>query len=219
MFIYFKNQRYSGMAKHSNSIDSAVLARVQEQGPGWVFSVQDFIDLGSRNAVALALMRMTKAGMIRSIARGLFELPKTHPRLGKLAASTDAIIDALRRRNSLRLQPTGAYAANLLGLSEQVPMKMVFLTDGPKRRIALDKREIILKQTTPRNMAAADRTSGTVIQALRWLGKANVTDQTIASLRRKLRPDDRRSLLNDLRHAPAWVAETMRKIAQDPHQA
>lgn len=174
-----------------------------------------FQDLGGRGTIDSALHRLKVAGVIRQLARGLYDYPAEHPKLGLLAPSVDAVARALKVRDAIRLQPSGAYAANLLGLSEQVPMKVVFLTDGPSRRVVIGGREILLKGTTPRNMATAGRISGTVAQALRWLGKDHVDDTVIARLRQRLTHDDKRQLLKDLRHVPAWVADAFRQIAAD----
>jgi hypothetical protein len=89
----------------------------------------------------------------------------------------------------------------------------VFLTDGPSRRVAIGKQELILKRTTPRNMATAGKASGLVIQALRDLGRRNVDDTVVRTLKKKLSDDDKEQLIKDLRYAPAWIAEVMRKIA------
>jgi hypothetical protein len=110
-------------------------------------------------------------------------------------------------RDAIRLQPSGAYAANVLGLSEQVPARVVFLTDGPARKVKIGKQEIILQQTTPRNMAAAGRKSGTLIQALRYLGQDQVDEKVGAILRRQIAAKDRAAIRRDLRHAPAWIAD------------
>jgi hypothetical protein len=95
-----------------------------------------------------------------------------------------------------------------------VPAKVVFLTDGANRKINVGNQEIILKQTTPKNMATAGRTSGLVIQALRYLGKNHVDDQVIDTLARRLSPDDRRQLIKDIRHAPAWIGAIFRRLAE-----
>ena len=110
---------------------------------------------------------------IRQLARGLYDYPKIDPQLGLLQLSTDHIASALAGRDAARLQPSGAYAANLPGLSAQVPMNVVYLTDGRSRTVQVSKRQIILKHTTPRNMATAGKISGLVIQALRHLGRKN----------------------------------------------
>jgi hypothetical protein len=202
------------MGKHTQSIDSKVLSRINAAGPDTVFSPRQFLDLGSRDAVDQALSRHCRAGRLRKVARGLYDVPRIHPRLGQLSASSDAIANALKGRDAIRLQPSGAYAANILGLSEQVPVRLVFLTDGPGRRVKLGRQEIVLKHTTPRNMATAGRASGLVIQALRWLHKRNVDDKVIAKLRRNLKPEDKAELLNDAHLAPAWIGAIFHELAR-----
>lgn len=201
------------MGKHSQSIDKTILSRIIGKGRGCVFTPADFLDLGSRDAVDQVLFRNAKAGTIRKLARGLYDYPRNDPRLGVLPPSTDDIAKALSARDSTRLQPSGGHAANLLGLSDQVPVRVVYLTDGRPRQVQLGKRRIVLKRTTPRNMAAAGTTSGLVMQALRWIGQRQVDEQKVVStLRRRLSDADKQQLLKDLRYAPAWIAEIMRKI-------
>jgi hypothetical protein len=201
------------MGKHVQSIDSMLLSRVYGQGRGWVFTPNHFQDFGSRNAVDSALKRHKKSGTIRQLARGLYDYPRQHTSLGLLNPTTDAIAKALAGRDATRLQPSGAYAANLLGLSNQIPMKVVFLTDGPTRSVRLGKQIITLKRTTPKNMAAAGKKSGLVIQALRHLGQRHVDDRLISQLRTRLNDDDKRQLLKDIIYAPAWIADVMRGVA------
>ncbi len=201
------------MGKHANSIDSQILKRIQRRRAGRVFTPADFLDLGSRNAVDLALSRHARTGTIRKIARGLYDFPRADPSLGLLSPAIDDIATALKGRDQSRLQPAGAHAANVLGLSTQVPVRVVFLTDGRSRRVQLGKQHIVIKHTTPRQMATAGRSSGTVIQALRWLGKRQVNDATIATLRRRLSAADKQQLLKDLRYAPAWIADIFRAVA------
>jgi hypothetical protein len=160
----------------------------------------------------MALTRLTRKGVIRQLARGLYDFPIDHPTLGRIAPSADAIAKALAARDAVRLQPAGAYAANMLGLSDQVPTRVVFLTDGPSRRVQLGQREIVLQRTTPRNMATAGRISGTVIQAVRHLGQRSVDDRVISILSRQLSDADKAQLLNDLKYAPAWIAAIFRRL-------
>ena len=178
-----------------------------------MFTPESFRDLGSRNAVASALKRYKHAGLIRQLARGLYDYPRMDDQLGTLIPPTDDIAKALAGRDAIRLQPSGAYAANLLGLSTQVPMKVVYLTDGRSRTVQIGNRQIILKRTTPRNMATAGKISGLVIQALRHLGQKQVDDDVIAKLARRLDDAARRQLMKDIRSAPAWVADIIRKLA------
>ncbi|MBW2174118.1 MAG: hypothetical protein JRF64_05650 [Deltaproteobacteria bacterium] len=202
------------MGKHIQSVDNKIINRIYGHGRGWVFTPAHFSDLGSRDAVASALRRHRQSGLIRQLARGLYDYPQTDPKLGILTPSPDAVAKALAGRDAVRLQPSGAYAANLLGLSTQIPMKIVFLTDGRPRTVQIGKKQIILKQTTPRNMATAGRISGLVIQALRHLGSKHVDDDVIARLDRRLDADARKQLLKDVRFAPAWIADVMRRLGK-----
>lgn len=156
---------------------------------------------------------MATTGTIRRVARGLYDVPRRHPIVGLTAPSVDKVARALAGKAATRLQPTGAYAANLLGLSDQVPAKVVFLTDGRSKRVRLGKLDMVLKQTSPRSMATAGSISGLVIQALRYLGRAQVNNDTVKRLNRKLSADDRKQLMKDTAHAPAWVADIMRRLA------
>src|SRR5947209_5430850 len=172
--------------KSPQSIDSRILAAIHSRGRGSVFVPADFLDLGSREAVDIALHRLARKGTIRRLARGVYDFPKQHPVLGLLSPSAEAVARALAGRDRTRLQPAGAYAANALGLSEQVPAKAVFLTDGPSRTVKIGPTTIQLRRTTPRNMATAGRLSGRVIQALRELGASDGAPGGVAH--RKGRP-------------------------------
>lgn len=201
--------------KSPQSIDSRILARINGWGRGSVFVPGDFLDIGSREAVDLALHRLARKGTIRRLARGVYDFPKEHPVLGLLAPSADTVARALAGRDRTRLQPAGAYAANILGLSEQVPAKAVFLTDGPSRTVKIGPTMIQLRRTTPRNMEAAGRLSGLLMQALRELGAEHITPERRQHLKRTLPADKRRELIKDLRLAPAWMHPIFRELAEE----
>ena len=207
------------METSKKNIESKVVSRIYGHGRGWVFTPNHFKDLGSRDAVASALKRHKQSGLIRQLARGVYDYPKIDPELGLLEPSTDDIAQALAGRDATRLQPSGAYAANLLGLSTQVPTKIVYLTDGRSRMVQIGKRQITLNQTTPRNMATAGKISGLVIQALRHLGSRDVDAATIEAVKKRLSASDRKRLLADIRHAPAWIADIIRKVAAEDEQS
>lgn len=198
----------------SRSTESRVLSRIRGLGRGAVVIPTQFLDCGTRTAVDVALHRLTKRGVLRRVSRGIYHFPETHPTLGTIPPSIDAIAEALKERFAVRLQPSGAYAANLLGLSDQVPMRVTFLTDGPSRKLTVGGFPIHLCHTTPRNMATAGKTSGLVIQALRWMGKRQMDEAVVNRLRKLLRDEDKRRLPADARFAPEWVARVMRLIAR-----
>jgi hypothetical protein len=205
----------SGRKKSSQAIDSRIVAAIHRRGRGSVFVPTDFLDIGSREAVDVALHRLVRQGTIRRLSRGVYDFPQEHPALGLLAPSAETVARALAGRDRTRLQPAGAYAANVLGLSEQVPAKAVFLTDGPARTVKIGPMTIQLRRTTPRNMEAAGRLSGLLIQALRELGQEHITRQRREYLKKTLPADKRRELLRDLRLAPAWMHPIFRELAEE----
>lgn len=202
------------MTKHTDSIDTQLMQYIQAQGQGWVFTPSDFADLGARTAVASALMRYSATGQIRPLSRGLYDWPRVHAVLGMLWPDVGQVAQALERKDGLRLQPSGAYAANLLGLSEQVPAKVVYLTDGATREVQVGPTHIAFKRTTPKNMACAGRLSGLLIQAFRYLGAEHITSSRIAHLRSTLPAAERSAVVADLAFAPVWMRRCLQEVAQ-----
>ncbi len=196
----------------TKSVQNKLLARIYGKGRAWVFTPNQFLDLGSRSSVDQALSRLTAAGTIRRLAFGLYDYPEKHPKLGVLSPNPDAIARAISENDDSRLQPSGAYAVNLLGLSQQVPAKIVYLTDGAEKNVAVGNQRIQLRRTTPKNMATAGRTSGLIIQAFRYLGKDGVTDDHIATLKRTIPDLDRERLWKDRVHAPVWMHPLFEKL-------
>jgi len=195
------------------SLDKQIRERIRKKGRGWCFTPNAFLDLAGKSTIWVALSRLVQKGTIRRLARGLYNYPELHPQIGVVAPSPDAVAKALATRDAIRFQASGAYAANLLGLSDQVPVKVVFLTDGPARHVRIGRQEIILKRTTPRNMATAGRVSGTVIQALRFVGQKQVTELHIRQLRNQLPEADKAQLLKDRVYAPGWMHPIIEEIA------
>jgi hypothetical protein len=202
--------------KSPNSIEAAVFSRIKRWGRGTVVIPANFLDLGSRQAVGVALHRLEKAKTIRRLARGVYDYPISDPILGELSPTLEAISKALSERDRVRLQPSGAYALNLLGLSEQVPAKIVFLTEGESRTLKIGPMTIQLRRTTPRNMAASGRLSGLIIQAFRALGKDHVTQARIEKFKSTIPLKQRRELLKDIALAPAWMHPFFHEIAESP---
>ena len=179
-----------------------------------MFSARRFFDLGSEASIRKALETLAGRGSIRRLAKGVYDYPRQHPQLGPLTPAPETIAMAIVGRDSAKLQPSGAYAANLLGLSLQVPAQIEFLTDGTGRRIRVGKQTIILRKASPRSMATAGRLSGVVIQALRHLGQRHVDNSVIAALSRRLSDDDVNVLLADVSLAPEWIKRIIQGLAQ-----
>jgi len=199
----------------SQPIEERILSRFYGHGRGHVATQKDFLELGSRAAVDKALSRLAQQGKLRRIGRGLYEYPKVSKRLGMLSPNLQKVIRAVAGKEALRLQPTGAFAANQLHLSEQVPMRVVFLTDGKSRSITVGSQTIELKKSSLKRMQLADRISGLVFEALRHLGKETIGDREVDILRKQLSPDQKRQLIKDLPNAPAWMHEILRAISNN----
>lgn len=203
----------SGRTKSPQAVDSKIVAAIRKRGRGVVFVPVDFLEFGSREAIDVALHRLAKQGVIRRLARGLYDFPREHPVLGTLSPSAEAVARALAGRDRTRLQPAGACAANMLGLTEQVPARLVFLTDGPARTVKIGSMTIQLRRTTPKQMESAGRLIGLLIQAFRELGQEHVTPERREHLKRTLPVEKRRELIKDLRLAPTWMHPIIRELA------
>lgn len=210
IYRIFNENRYDARMQ---LIEKAIVTSVRCRGRGWVFTPRHFAALGDPRVIGMALTRLSRKGTIRRLARGLYDYPRQHPQLGMLAPSPDTIACALTGRDATHIQPSGAYAANRLGLSEQVPMRLVFLTDGPSRRVMVGKQEIRLKRTTLRNMATAGTTAGLIIQALKYLGRRQVDESTLQRIRERLTDEERERLLPQVPYAPAWIGAILRQLA------
>lgn len=201
--------------KSKNSAAKRIQRRMQKAPADTVFYAGQFLDLDTRTAVDQALSRLVRAGALRRLARGLYHRPRRHAALGEITPSVEAVAKALAGRDRVRLQPFGGYAANLLRLSEQVPARVVFLTDGKPRKVRFGRQVIELRRASPRMMAAAGRMTGLVIAGLRFIGKANISLERVAHLRKLLSPRDRRRLIEDILLAPAWMHPHLRSIANE----
>lgn len=199
--------------KTNSSTANRILHRIQSTPSDTVHYSGQFLDLDTRTAVDQALSRLVRSGALRRLTRGLYYRPRQHAVLGNILPPVEAVVQALSARDRVRLQPFGGYAANLLRLSEQVPARVVFLSDGKPRKLHYGQQVIELRRASPRMMAAAGRMTGLVIAALRYVGKANVSPERIAHLCQLLSPSDRRQLLKDILLAPAWMHPYFRLIA------
>jgi len=201
------------MGKHTQSIENKILQRIRSRGAGNVFTPSHFLKIGSRAAVDKALSRLAQQGHIRRLGRGIYDYPKRDPRFGMLTAPTDSIVKAVTETTGAHVLPSGAFAANALGLSDQVPMKLVYLTDGPSRTLMIGTRRITLKRTAKRYFTMNLR-SALIVQALRNLGARNTDARILQKIDAALDDGEKARLIEDLRYAPAWIAEALKPILQ-----
>ncbi len=196
-----------------------IVARIRARGRGWVFTPKDFVDLGSRAAVDQTLSRLSKGQnttiAIRKLTRGLYDFPRIHPQLGQLSPDPDAIASAVAQKTGSKLLVAPSQAANLLGVSTQVPAKPVYLTDGRSKTIRVGSQVVRLKHAAPSRMILADSPSGVVIQALRALPRGTADANTVRQIAGTLSPE-RRQQLSRVSHAvPDWTRPLIRRISSN----
>lgn len=194
------------------STDDKIEQQIKQLKEGRIVFTEDFQDKGSPGAVKVALHRMVKKGLLERLARGIFAKPKYSDLVGKLLPQTEEVAKAIAKRDKARILPTGAYAQNVLGLSTQVPLKLVYLTDGSPRKITIGNRTIQFKKTTPKNLALKGDISKLVVQALKEIGKDKVTEHELQKINQLLKKEDTKHLKHDINLAPQWIAEIMAKV-------
>ena len=193
-----------------------VIESLRKDGRGKVFVSKDFLHLGSRDAIDQALSRLARNKTVHRLARGLYWYPKTNRRLGiHLSPSPDQIAHALARRTGTKVAPSGAVAANRLGLSTQVPTRPVYLTNGRSREIQVGDQVFVMRHVPAKSFPDGNPMSTAVIQALKFLGPEAVDDSLINELRRRLNISQRKQFLSDARYASDWIAAVARKVAAD----
>ena len=189
----------------AKSVVDLVKSRIIKHGRGWCFTPKHFLDLDSDTGVRSALSRLQKDKFIRRLAQGIYDYPREHQTLGILPPKALDVAKAISEKNGTQFQPSGAYAANLVGLSEQVPGRIVFLTNGPSKKIKIGKQEILFRTTTEKHMYPVGTKVGLVIQALRNLGKDNIDSIAEVRVRKFLAGVGRSELIRYLKFAPVWV--------------
>ena len=192
-----------------------IVARIERLGEGKAFSAKDFLDIASRTTIDVTLASLTLCGKIRRIRRGLYDMPKVNPALGgKLSPDIDEAARAIARRQRWKIVPEGAWAANLLGLSTQVPSKIIYLTDGQNNEVPIGRRTIQFKHARPKALAGLEGKMALVVQALRYLGKDGVGPREIETLRAGLSSAEKRKLVKDTRFGVDWIYEVANRIVE-----
>jgi len=200
------------------SITDKIYDSVRGLQPGTLIFPEDYLNLGTSLAVNTAFSRLAKEGYMSRLSRGLYYTPKTDPLLGAVLPSLDQIAGAVAERNRIRIRPTGAYALNKLGLSTQVPTRIVFLTNGQPRLLKIGKATIVFKPTTQKMMMVESDLMFLAIQAMQELGKEGVSDEVIMKLTEVLRQVAPDQFRKDTKLAPVWIKQILYAIAKKMYQ-
>lgn len=206
------NLRRENIKNMPESIEKQILEKIKKARRGTLFFVESFLSVGSAKAVGKALQRLSENGKLMRVATGMYVRPEIDPVIGAVSPSIEAIATAIAKRDKARIVPTGAYALNRLGLSTQVPLNIVYLTDGAARKVKIGKRTIAFKKTTPKNVSAVGEISQLAIQALRTIGREKVTSNEIEKIQELLKNEKTSYLQHDIRLAPEWIRDIIKPV-------
>jgi hypothetical protein len=193
-------------------IESKIAVKIRDLPKGSILFVEDFLDYGNAENIKKALLRLKEKGILVRLAFGIYLYPKIDSELGVLYPSVEEIAQAIARRDKARILATGIQALNKLGLSTQVPLKAVYLTDGAARVVKVGKRTITFKKASPKNLLAKGAISGLVIQALKSTGEDKLDDELLAKIKSMLKKENKENVMHDAKLAPAWINKILMSI-------
>lgn len=187
------------------SIHSQLEDKILSLKKGAIVFVSDFAEFGTAENVKKVLLRLEKKQLLVRLAHGIYLYPKIDKELGILYPSTESIAVAIAKRDKIRIIPTSIYALQQLGISTQIPMNVIYLTDGAPRKIKVGKRTITFKKTAPKNLAIKNKVLSNIVQGLKELGKENITDEIRQKINQALQKVPVKALKEEILNAPVWV--------------
>jgi len=197
------------MQSSQNKIEVAISSKRR----GRMFFAKEFARYGTGAAVRQALSRLCREGFIVRLSSGIYLYPKIDKYTGVLYPSIEDVAKAIAEQEKARIFPTGVYALNVLGLSTQVPMKVVFLTDGTPRVINIEgKASIYFKKTIPKYLSFKGKITSLVVFALKEIGKENVTDAQLQKIKEALIHETHKNIMHDVALAPEWISDIILKL-------
>lgn len=193
-----------------------IIDKVKKAKQGSIFFTEDFRSLDTHEAIRVALSRLVKRKILYRLARGIYAKPYHSEVLQKeVLPGAEEVAKALAKRDKARIIPTGSYALNALGLSHQVPLKIIYLTDASHRKVKLKNSEIIFRPATSKNLSYKSEIAMLVVQALKEIGKGNQTKEEEEKILSHLKKVDVKNLKHDISIAPQWIAEIMAKVLEE----
>lgn len=195
-------------------VENRIAKALKTYPKGSVLFVNDFLDYGNPESVKKALFRLKEKEILVNLAHGIYLYPKVDKELGILFPATEEIATAIARRDKARIILTGVHALNKLGLSTQIPMKVVYLTDGAARTVTVGKRTITFKKTSPKNLLITGELSGLAIQALKTIGQNNMDDKILEKIKNILRQEKKENILKDAKLSPAWINKLVMQVLE-----
>lgn len=190
-----------------NTLPESILLHAQSLPEGGVLSPKEFLHLGSRAAVDQALSRLTKEGKLLRVGRGTYVTPVSS-RFGTRAPAPEKVVESLAAQSGETVTPHGAMAANALGLTQQVPIREIYLTSGRTRKLKLGRSEVLVKHVPRWMLALGTGPAGAAVRALAWMGPAHVRE-SLVTLHRTLPNSEWRALTASRAALPSWMARAI----------
>ncbi len=199
--------------KMAETVIKKLTEKISKMPKGKIIFIKDFTSLGSDEVIRQSLKRLSEQKKIIRLAHGIYYRPKEDELLGIIYPSTEQIAEAIAKRDKARIIPTGSFALYKLGLSTQIPLNVVFLTDGSPRKIEIGKQKITFKKTSPKNLAVNHRLSNLIIEGLRELGPGNITLTTKQKLKSIIEKSGEVELVKKkILYAPVWIQKIVLQI-------
>ena len=187
--------------------------RIESMPTGEVFIISDFSDLADDAAIRKVLSRLEEDGKIRRIMRGVYDFPEYNDFLGEyIEPKPDKVAHALARNYGWTIVPCGDTALNMLGLSTQVPAIWLYVSDGTYKEYTYSNTTIKFKRTTNKEISKISYKTALVIQALKALGKENITDDIISKISSTTTDDEKATMFVDAKYATAWIYDIIKEI-------
>lgn len=196
------------MKSSKNQIETKIL----KSSLGEIFFAEDFYAYGSAGNIRLTLFRLVNEGILERLAQGIYLKPKKDPLLGTLYPTTEEIAKQIAKRDKARIAPTGVLALYLLGLTTQIPLKAVYLTDGSQREIKIGNRSIQFKKTVPKSFAIKDELLHLIVQAFKEVGQNNVTEEFIEKIKPSVVQLDSQVVQKQVKYAPVWIQKVIKNL-------
>ena len=199
----------------TQSIENKVLEYLKHRQKGKMYFTNDFATLGTSESIRKSLSNLVKKDILIRLTQGIYLYPKIDKELGVLYPSVDDVCRAIAKRDKARIEPTGIFALHSLGLSTQIPVNVVYLTDGIPRKIKYGNRTIKFKKTAPKNLAMKGKVSSLVIAALKQIGKENVSQEVELQLTKVLKKESVENVKHDAQLAPVWISKLIFQLVNN----
>ncbi|WP_345067484.1 DUF6088 family protein [Sphingobacterium thermophilum] len=186
--------------------------KILKSSLGEIFFAEDFYAYGSPGNIRLTLFRLVNEGILERLAQGVYLKPKKDPLLGVIYPTTEEIAKQIAQRDKARIAPTGVMALYLLGLTTQVPLKAVYLTDGSQREVKIGNRTIKFKKTVPRSFAIKDGLLHLIVQAFKEVGQNKVTEDFIEKIKPSVLQLEPQVVQKQLKYAPVWIQKHINNL-------